>query len=63
MENFKICSCCVMDTKSDPSMVIEANGKSTKIYVEALYHSGTQRPYLKIASGVDATPSKSYVKV
>lgn len=27
MENFKICSCCVMDTKSDPSMVIEANGK------------------------------------
>lgn len=46
-----------------PAKIIEANGKSTKIYVEALYHSGTQRPYLKIASGVDATPSKSYVKV
>lgn len=24
---YKICPCCVMDTKADPSMVIEANGK------------------------------------
>ena len=27
MNTYKICSHCVMDTKSDPSMVIEANGK------------------------------------
>ena len=26
-KEYKICPCCVMDTKADPSMVIEANGK------------------------------------